>query len=109
MLVTMTIKEFESGTIIWLAKFCAFIFCFFENESSQKLDDIARLDTLVTVVDAKNFLAEIDDADYLRRLLKESSRSYTGIQKSASPMNVASASVGGTAWSLVLAENTLWW
>ena len=38
---------------------------FFENESQQKLADIARLDTLVTVVDAKNFLDELQAADYL--------------------------------------------
>mgnify|MGYP001161350799 CR=1 FL=1 len=38
---------------------------FFEDESLQKLDDVARLDTLVTVVDAKNFLSELDEADYL--------------------------------------------
>ncbi len=39
---------------------------FFEDESLRKLDDVARLDTLVTVVDAKNFLEELDEADYLR-------------------------------------------
>ena len=39
---------------------------FFEDESGQKLEDVAHLDTLVTVVDAKNFLSEIDEADYLR-------------------------------------------
>ena len=39
---------------------------FFEDESGHKLDNIARLDTLVTVIDAKNFLSEIDEADYLR-------------------------------------------
>ena len=38
---------------------------YFEDESGKKLDDLARLDTLVTVVDAKNFLAELDAADYL--------------------------------------------
>lgn len=38
---------------------------FFEDESGQKLDQFARLDTLVTLIDAKNFLNEIDDADYL--------------------------------------------
>lgn len=39
---------------------------FFEDEQGQKLDHFARLDTLVTVVDAKNFLDEMDEADYLR-------------------------------------------
>lgn len=39
---------------------------FFEDESGKKLDDIARLDTLVTVIDAKNILSEIDAADFLR-------------------------------------------
>ena len=39
---------------------------FFEDEAQKKLDDIARLDTLVTVVDAKNFLLEVDKADYLK-------------------------------------------
>ena len=38
---------------------------FFEDESGKKLDDIARLDTLVTVIDAKNFLDELNVADYL--------------------------------------------
>ena len=39
---------------------------FFEDDSQYKLDNIARLDTLVTVVDAKNFLDELEDADYLK-------------------------------------------
>ena len=38
---------------------------FFEDESGKKLDDLARLDTLVTLVDAKNILNEIEVADYL--------------------------------------------
>ncbi|MBC61087.1 MAG: hypothetical protein CMP11_01415 [Zetaproteobacteria bacterium] len=38
---------------------------FFEDDSRKKLNNIARLDTLVTVVDAKNFMTEIDEADYL--------------------------------------------
>ena len=38
---------------------------YFENELGKKLADIARLDTLVTLVDAKNFLSEMEDADYL--------------------------------------------
>lgn len=38
---------------------------YFEDESGKKLADIARLDTMVTVIDAKNFLEELDHADYL--------------------------------------------
>ena len=39
---------------------------FFEDESGKKLSNVARLDTLVTVIDAKNFLNELDEADYLK-------------------------------------------
>ncbi|MFK7825437.1 MAG: GTP-binding protein [Oligoflexales bacterium] len=38
---------------------------YFEDENEKKLSDVSRLDTMVTVVDAKNFLHEIDQADYL--------------------------------------------
>ena len=38
---------------------------FFEDESGKKLNDTAHLDTMVTMIDAKNFLSEINDADYL--------------------------------------------
>jgi len=43
----------------------------FEDESGVSLSDVARLDTMVTVVDAVNFLNDYDDA----RLLKESGQS----------------------------------
>ncbi len=39
---------------------------FFEDESGKKLSNVAQLDTLVTVIDAKNFLNELDEADYLK-------------------------------------------
>jgi G3E family GTPase len=38
----------------------------FEDESGKSLGDIAQLDTLVTVVDAKNFLADWQSEDDLR-------------------------------------------
>ncbi|NRA44824.1 MAG: GTP-binding protein [Oligoflexales bacterium] len=38
---------------------------YYEDEFDRKLSDHSRLDTMVTVVDAKNFLNEIDQADYL--------------------------------------------
>lgn len=38
---------------------------YFEDEYDRKLADVSRLDTMVTVVDAKNFFSEIDKADYL--------------------------------------------
>ncbi|WP_333607441.1 zinc metallochaperone GTPase ZigA [Arsukibacterium sp.] len=37
----------------------------FEHEDGQRLADIARLDTLVTVVDAVNFLADFEAAQHL--------------------------------------------
>ncbi len=38
----------------------------FEDESGQSLSHIARLDTMVTVVDAVNFLNDYDKAQYLK-------------------------------------------
>lgn len=38
----------------------------FEAENGTSLSDITRLDTMVTVVDAANFLSEYDEADYLK-------------------------------------------
>jgi G3E family GTPase len=38
----------------------------FENEDGQSLSDLARLDTMVTVVDACNFLHDFDSVDELR-------------------------------------------
>nr|WP_281180862.1 zinc metallochaperone GTPase ZigA [Chondromyces crocatus] len=38
----------------------------FEDESGMRLSDVARLDTMVTVVDAKAFLADWQSADDLR-------------------------------------------
>ncbi|MDX2084715.1 MAG: zinc metallochaperone GTPase ZigA [Candidatus Melainabacteria bacterium] len=37
----------------------------FTDETGQSLSEVARLDTLVTVVDARNFLADYDSADDL--------------------------------------------
>lgn len=39
----------------------------FEDEQGRSLSDIARLDTMVTVVDASNFLYEYQRADFLKR------------------------------------------
>ncbi|CAG9175847.1 zinc metallochaperone GTPase ZigA [Cupriavidus respiraculi] len=38
----------------------------FEDEHGQALDAVARLDTMVTVVDAAHFLRDYSDADFLR-------------------------------------------
>lgn len=38
----------------------------FADEDGNSLSDIARLDTMVTVVDALNFLGDYDDAKYLQ-------------------------------------------
>jgi len=38
----------------------------FESEDGTSLSDITRLDTMVTVVDAANFLEEYEEADYLK-------------------------------------------
>jgi len=38
----------------------------FRDEDDQSLDDVARLDTMVTVVDAMNLLADYDSRDFLK-------------------------------------------
>jgi len=38
----------------------------FRDEEGRSLSDVARLDTMVTVVDAKNFLADYGAADFIR-------------------------------------------
>jgi G3E family GTPase len=39
---------------------------FFESDTLAPLSEVARLDTMVTVVDGKNFLLELENADYLQ-------------------------------------------
>ena len=38
---------------------------FYEDETISPLSDISELDSMITVVDAKNFLTDVDKADYL--------------------------------------------
>ena len=40
----------------------------FEDESGQSLSDVAKLDTMVTIVDAVNFLKDYDEAKYLQEV-----------------------------------------
>lgn len=39
---------------------------FFEEEDGKSLSQVARLDTMVTLVDAFNFMQNLEDADYLK-------------------------------------------
>ena len=38
---------------------------FYEDETTSPLSDISELDSMITVVDAMNFLTDVDKADYL--------------------------------------------